>query len=255
MKVGICIALEKAPLAVNAGFDYVELAVSEIMARDPWDSAVYAGLPIEACNLFFPGGVKLFAENPAERFKALPYIFAAKKRLTELGVAIGVVGSGNQRRAPESLSTLEAENKLAKWLAKGTKAPGTTVFAPESLERSETNVGGDCASFSRVLKNHGVGYTADAYHLLKEWEANGREGGLDIPSDAYWEDQMPHKPTHLHLAQLKGRRFPSVNDPMLNGFFERLKELGYDDRVSLECHGLEPEDYGQAIANVRTYVE
>ena len=255
MKVGICISLEKAPLAVDAGFDYVELAVSEMMARDPWDASAYAGLPIEACNLFFPGGVKLFPTDTAEQFNALPYMVEARRRLTELGVAIGVVGSGNQRRCPEGRSTTEAEHALGKWLAEGMQAPGTTVFAPESLERSETNVGGDCASFSRVLKTHGVGYTADAYHLLKEWEANGREGGQEIPSDAYWADQMPHRPTHLHLAQLEGRRFPSLNDLMLAGFFARLRELGYDDRVSLECNSFEPEDYKEAIANVRSYFE
>ena len=255
MKVGICISLEKAPLAVDAGFDYVELAVSEMMARDPWDPSVYAGLPIEACNLFFPGGVKLFPSDHAEQFEALPYIVAAKKRLTEVGVSVGVVGSGNQRRCSEGSSARVAEETLAAWLAIGSQAPGATVFAPESLERSETNVGGDCASFSRVLAKHGVGYTADAYHLLKEWDANGREGGLEIPSDAYWADQMPHKPTHLHLAQLEGRRFPSVGDPMLVGFIARLRELGYDERVSLECNSFEPSDYKQAIANVRSYFD
>ena len=100
MKVGICISLEKAPLAVEAGFDYVELAVSEMMAREPWDPTAYAGLPIEACNLFFPGGVKLFPSDGSEQFDALSYIVAARPRLTEVGVAIGVVGSGNQRRCP-----------------------------------------------------------------------------------------------------------------------------------------------------------
>ena len=253
MKVGICISLEKAPMAVDAGFDYVELAVSEMMAREPWDLSAYKGLPVGACNLFFPGGVKLFPADPAEQFDALAYIKAARIRLTEVSVPLGVVGSGNQRRAHAGIATTAAEDILAGWLAEGMKSPGTTVFAPESLERSETNVGGDCASFSRILAKHGVGYTADAYHLLKEWDANGREAGQDIPTKSYWEDQMPHKPTHLHLAQLEGRRFPQPGDPMLQGFFARLRELGYDERVSLECNGMEPEDYKQAIANVRTY--
>ena len=269
MKVGICISLEKAPLAVESGFDYVELAVSEMMAREPWDTSAYAGLPIEACNLFFPGGVKLFSIERSEAFPILPYLAGAKARLTELGVAVGVVGSGNQRRCPAEIpfpyqgdptdflwSQAESpEEILARHLAMGSGMPGKTVFAPESLERSESNVGIDCAYFSRILAKHGVGYTADAYHLLKEWDANGREGGLSVPSDAYWADQMPHTPTHLHLAQLEGRRYPQVNDPMLVGFFARLRELGFDARVSLECHGLEPEDYRDAIANLRSYFE
>lgn len=272
MKVGICTSLEKAPLAVAAGFDYVELSVSQMMAGrwdatlPPWDTSEYEGLPIEACNLFFPGGVKLFSTNWEERFPVIVYLNQAQQLLTQIGVAVGVVGSGNQRRCLPDVTfphqgdpfdylhgdSESAEEILARWLSVTSGPPGT-VFAPESLERSESNVGVDCASFSRILKKHGVGYTADAYHLLKEWDADGREGGLSEPSVAFWADQLPHCPTHLHLAQLEGRRYPQPNDPMLNGFFRRLKELGYDARVSLECHGLEPEEYQQAIANVRSY--
>ena len=269
MKVGICTSLEKAPLAVDAGFDYVELAVSEMTAREPWDPAVYKGLPIEACNLFFPGGTTLFPTDPADprAVNILEYLAKARIRLTEVGVKVGVVGSGNQRKCPPEIKfpyeshgpnpiwdgAESAEEILARFLDLGMRLPGTTVFAPESLERSETNVGGDCASFSRILKKYNVGYTADAYHLLKEWDANGREGGLGIPTSAYWEDQMPHAPTHLHLAQLEGRRYPQPNDPMLHGFFARLRELDYNERVSLECNGFEPSDYPQAIANLKTY--
>jgi sugar phosphate isomerase/epimerase len=267
VKVGICISLEKAPFAVEAGFDYVELAVSEMCAREPWDLTVYAGLKVEACNLFFPGGVKLFTVERSDAFPILPYLADAKRRLSELGVEVGVVGSGNQRRCPTEIEfpyessptdylwsqAESAEEILARHLAMGSGMPGTTVFAPESLERSESNVGIDCAYFSRILAKHGVGYTADAYHLLKEWDANGSEGGLAFPSDAFWADQMPHMPTHIHLAQLEGRRFPKPNDPMLNGFFARLRELGYDARVSLECQGLDPIDYREAIENVRSY--
>lgn len=274
MKVGICISLEKAPLAVEAGFDYVELAVSQMMSGrwdatpPPWDTSEYNGLPIEACNLFFPGGVKLFSSDWREIFPVFVYFNQARVLLTQIGVAVGVVGSGSQRRCPPEVSfpyggdpfdylygdSESPEEIIARWLA-ATSGPPGTVFAPESLERSESNVGIDCASFSRILAKHGVGYTADAYHLLKEWDANGREGGQEIPSDAYWADQMPHRPTHLHLAQLEGRRFPQVGDPMLEGFFARLRELDYDDRVSLECHSFEPEDYKEAIANVRSYFE
>jgi hypothetical protein len=255
MKVGICTSLEKAPLAVDAGFDYVELAVSEMMARDPWDPSAYIGLPIEVCNLFFPGGVQLFPADPVDQFDIMPYIFEARKRLTDVGVVIGVVGSGNQRRCPPDMDPGNAERKLAFWLQTGMMVSGKTLFAPESLERSETNVGCNCASFCRNLKDIRLGYTADAYHLLKEWDADGREGALDYPSADYWTDQMPHKPMHLHLAQLEGRLYPQVGDPMLVGFFARLREIGYDERVSLECNRLEPGDYKTAISNVKTYFQ
>jgi len=274
MKIGICTSLEKAQLAVDAGFDFVELSVSQMMAGrwdailPPWDTSEYEGLPIEACNLFFPGGVKLFTSNWEERFPVIVYLNQARQLLTQIGVSIGVVGSGNQRRCPPDVSfphkgdpwdylysdSESPEEILARWLA-ATSGPPGTVFAPESLERSESNVGVDCASFSRILNKHGVGYTADAYHLLKEWESEGREGGLSEPSKEFWADQLPHAPLHTHLAQLEGRRFPQPNDPMLIGFFDRLRDLGFNERVSLECNGLNSEDYQQAIINVRTYFE
>ncbi|MBS1702541.1 MAG: hypothetical protein JST12_12820 [Armatimonadetes bacterium] len=267
MKVGICISLEKAPLAVEAGFDYVELSVSEIATRDPWDTTPYEGLPIEACNLFFPGHFRMF--DHALRSLIIPYFDIAKPRLHELGVQVAVIGSGNQRRCPDNiLFPFESSALVDTWA--GADSPEevfarymtffdyatqyrTPIPAPESLERSETNVGTDCATFSRVLAKHKIGYTADAFHILHEWDANGREGGLDTPSKEFWADQLPHKPTHLHLAQLEGRRFPQPNDSMLEGFFARLRELGYDDRVSLECRDFEPADYKQAIANLKTY--
>ncbi|MEI7986886.1 MAG: hypothetical protein WCI55_14770 [Armatimonadota bacterium] len=274
MKIGICTSLGKAPLAVDAGFDYVELSVSQMMAGrwdailPPWDTSEYEGLPIEACNLFFPGGVKLFSSNWEGLFPVIVYLNQAREILTQIGVSIGVVGSGNQRRCPPDVSfphkgdpfdylfsdSESPEEILARWLA-ATSGPPGTVFAPESLERSESNVGVNCASFSRILNKHGVGYTADAFHLLKEWESEGREGGLSEPSKEFWADQLPHAPLHTHLAQLEGRRFPQPNDPMLIGFFDRLRDLGFNERVSLECNGLYSEDYKQAISNVQTYFE
>ena len=271
MKVGICTSLEKAPAAVDAGFDYVELAVSEITSRDPWEISAYKGLPVHACNLFFPGGVKLFPANRVNEdgFNVIEYLGKARQRLSELGVKVAVVGSGNQRRCPADIQfpyqsdalidtwhgAESPEEILARYMARFKEMPGTTVPAPESLERGETNVGSDCGTFSTVLKKYEVGYTADAFHLLREWDSNGRENGLEIPSETYWAEQLPHAPLHVHLAQLEGRRFPQPGDPMIVGFFDRLTLLGYKGRVSLECNQFEPTDYRQAIANVRSYFE
>lgn len=274
MKVGICTSLENAPVAVDAGFDYVELSASRMMANPPWntsldpfDASPYRALPVEVCNLFFPGDAKLFSTDWQEIFPVIVYLGLAQKRLAEAGIEVAVIGSGNQRRCPPEVKfpyrddpliykhadSESPEEIIARWLADFSQPPEPVKFAPESLERSETNVGTGCASFSRILKKHGIGYTADAYHLLREWEADGREGGLDAPSVAFWADQLPHCPTHLHLAQLEGRRFPQPKDPMLEGFFARVFELGYNDRVSLECSNLNSDDYRQAMENVRSY--
>jgi sugar phosphate isomerase/epimerase len=58
----------------------------------------------------------------------------------------------------------------------------------------------------------------------------------------------------VHLATLEGRSAPQPNDPLLLGFFERLRKLNYNGMMSLECSGLEPADYRQALNNLRTYI-
>jgi len=123
---------------------------------------------------------------------------------------------------------------FAKMIAYFQTGPTEVIFAPESLNRSETNVGVECGEMARVLASYGVAYTADSYHLLYEWNANGREGGREYPTEEYWTEQIPHLPVHVHLGDLP-RNLPEENDPMILGFFERLSALGYTGRVSLEC--------------------
>ncbi len=108
------------------------------------------------------------------------------------------------------------------------------LIAPEALNRSETNLGNDCGKFANTMHYYGIPYTADVYHILYEWDADGREGGLTVPSDAFWEEQLPFAPAHVHLADLPRRAAPAADDPMLAGFFRRLKAMDYQGRMSLE---------------------
>jgi hypothetical protein len=108
------------------------------------------------------------------------------------------------------------------------------LIAPEGLNRTETDLGTDTGSFANTLAYYGIPYTADAYHILKEWDFDGREGGLSAPSEQYWAAQLPFVPVHAHIADLPDRLAPKADDLMLSGFFRRMKELGYEVRVSLE---------------------
>ncbi|HLO97731.1 MAG TPA: TIM barrel protein [Fimbriimonas sp.] len=260
--LGICTSLEKAHLAVEAGFDYVEISASEIAQQEPWTTEPYQNLPIQVVNLFFPGGVTLWDHG---KFNPYHYTENLAPRLAELGVSIAVIGSGGQRRLAE-----EAMADVVHWHPEKPQEPESvmaTLFhslqllcesqlkiAPESLNRTETNVGTDCGSFARTLAERGIGYTADLYHILREWDFDGREGGLPAPTQAFWEEQLPFAPLHVHVAQLEGRRAPEPGDPMLEGGFARLRQLGYTGRFSLECNGLEPGEYGPAIQNLKSYM-
>ena len=190
------------------------------------------------------------------------------RRAEELGTKVMVVGSGRQRAYPaeapwppiqsaidlldmmqSSESPLEGFAKMIEYFQTG---PTGITFAPESLNRSETNVGNDCGELARVLQDHGVSYTADSYHLLYEWDSDYREGSLDYPSKGFWNDQIPFLPAHVHLGDLP-RVLPNPSDPMIRGFMDRLNELGYDGRISLECT-IPEKDYVRAADVLREII-
>jgi hypothetical protein len=254
------------------GFDYVELSASEMAAMEPWDPSVYDGLNVKTLNLLLPGGVSVWTLPPAVVVAQLKKLIPRAKQIGVEVAVFG--GGGQRRHAcspeawaerpnpyrpcstPESafgkllflglceifeegfdmlLSSAastpedfraEIRSSVRSWMA--------PLIAPEGLNRSETDLGTDTGSFANILAYYGIPYTADAYHILKEWDFDGREGGLSAPSEEYWAAQLPFAPVHAHIADLPDRFAPKADDLMLSGFFRRLKELGYEGRVSLE---------------------
>lgn len=238
MKFGICCGIDSAHQALDLGAEYIELGAVAFNGLEPdWDPLPFVGLPIETTNVFFPGAIKLFGD---ERTPYEEYAKRAIARAAEVGVKIMVVGSGVSRRAPEGSDAPTMDAEFADIVANMQRiaSPYGIAMAPESLTRLETNVGNDLGRLARLLKERGVAFTADSFHVLKEWEfdtegegSGTRDGG---PSAAHWEDQIPFAPAHIHIGDLP-RNYPKAADPMMQGFANRIKELGYDGRISLEC--------------------
>jgi sugar phosphate isomerase/epimerase len=247
MTFGICTSLSIAPLALKAGFDYVECGAGEMTMMDPWNPSAYEGLRVESMNLFFAGHLDLYGSDEWRSYGA-----TLSARAKEIGVQRLVVGSGALRKSREGSNIEETEAQFIKIL-QAIQSDNEITLYPESLNRSETDVFNDCATLARKTLEAGVGYTADSYHLLYEWDSNGREGGLPAPSAEFWESQMPHLPGHVHLAALEGRRAPRQDDPMISGFASRLIQLGYNDRISFECRYLNPESFTEALMDLQTY--
>jgi sugar phosphate isomerase/epimerase len=252
MRFGICGGIDIAERALAAGFDYVEVGASSFANLEPFDPEVYRSAHAEASNLFFPASIKLFGP---ERTSYLDYAEQAVERAAEIGIEVMVIGSGGARRAPEGMANAD-ENfvRIAGEVARIASRHGIAV-APESLNRTETNVGNDLGRLAHLLRNEGVGYTADSYHVLYEWNAdavNGAGSGSGAPDAAHWAGQLPFTPTHVHIADLP-RFAPRADDPMLTGFVNRLRELEYDARVSLECKlpDMEVETLRNAVDELR----
>lgn len=248
MKFGICGGTDLAPRALAAGFDYVEVGASSFALQEEFDAAFYRSLRAEASNLFFPGTIRLFG---AERTPYLDYAQTAVHRAAEIGVSVMVIGSGGSRRAPDGLDPVEAEREfveIAGEIADYARRFNITI-APESLNRSETNVGNDLGTFATALRSRGVGYTADSYHVLYEWNA---DGGTGAPDAEHWRIQLPHRPDHVHVGDLP-RNAPEPGDPMIEGFAARLRELEYDGRISIEAHRRDDSDaeLQRVLANLK----
>ena len=209
MRLGLCCNPSEGPAALAAGYDYVEYPAN-------------ATEPSETTNLFFPPETRMY-EHGLPKGKGI--IEAASKR----GVRIMVLGSGGVRRAPEGMADAEARFvALAAELDRFAQTLGMRV-APESLNPSETNVGNSLPDLARALAAEGAPYTADSYHGLVETGTQDADADLE-----FWREQVPIKPLHVHFAPF-ARNVPTGDEPSLISFFARLRELGYDDRASLEC--------------------
>lgn len=237
MRFGVCCGPDRFDAALAAGADYVEPAAFSL-ARDPSYAGRLKGYPVEATNVFFPGDLKLYDDEMA----ALAHAETVLLQAGSLGVAVCVIGSGAARRAPAEVMREWAEGRFVELVGQMNavaEAAGVKL-APESLCRDETDVGNDLAALALGLREVGVSYTADSFHILKEWDAERRV----VPLATTWVEQVPFAPAHVHLGPLL-RDPPNADDPMLPGFFRRLKELGYDERISLEVTW---EDFQREVA-------
>jgi sugar phosphate isomerase/epimerase len=246
MKFGVCCSLQDASMVLESGFDYVELPSFDL-ASETFREAIYAGLPVPVTNLFFPGGFNLYTDD-WESYAALIF-----PRARAIGIRTMVVGSGGARRALEGVSLADAEETFVNTVSamQGIADEFDIVLAPESLNRSETNVGTDLATLALALRARGCQFTADSYHVLQEAAADGQLQDLST----LMVSQIPALPAHVHLGDLP-RNPPSQDDPQILAFASRLKSLGYKGNVSLECRWTDlSEQLPLALTNLRKLFE
>src|SRR5258708_1268806 len=95
--------------AKAAGFDYVELAASEIagLSDAEFEQAAarirQVGLPVPAMNLFLPATLKVTGPD-IDRDQQMTYVRNAFARLQRIGTTIVVFGSGPARLGPDGFS-------------------------------------------------------------------------------------------------------------------------------------------------------
>lgn len=253
LKIGLCGGIPKAPLAADAGFDYMETSVNDALQpreddsafqslRDQWAASP---LPLEALNGFIPGDLKIC--GPDRPYDALmAYMRTAVRRADALGVRRIVFGSGAARRVPDGFPMDEAWKQLVEFGRQcGEAASGTGVtIAVEPLNPKECNVVDSVrkgAQLVRDIDHPHVRLLVDSYH----WGVSG-ETAEDILSCAGLF-------VHTHAATWPNRRVPGVEPSDFASFFRALARAGYrDGRVSVEAGCDNPErDLSRAVQCLR----
>jgi D-psicose/D-tagatose/L-ribulose 3-epimerase len=233
--VGYCVGLKGLETAKAAGFDYVELGVSEIAALSDadFDAALervkQAGIPTPNANLFLPGTIRLTGPQPTDPEQQMAYVRKAFARLNRLGVKIVCFGSGGARRVPDGFPKDEAFQQLVafgKRIAPEARANGITVVI-EPLRRQETNIINTTAEGFELVTAVGdpnFELLIDFYHLASEKE------------DPAIILQVREHIRHLHMANPQGRVFPLKWDEFdYAPFFANLRQIGYAGRISVEA--------------------
>lgn len=241
IRFGCCIgtSLERIALLREAGFDYAEVEIKNIVKLSDDDFAVYLqkaqdiGLPIESGYMYLADGMfvnRLQADPDALR----RYCEKAAERCHALGIQTIVYGSGASRRIPEGLTPAQVFEDIAAFLrdiAAPSVAPYGIPIAIEPLEKK----GGDlihtvseAKQLSDAVGNPLVRCLADLYHMYKE----------DDPMSAITD--CGDKLLHAHVAEPVGRVYPRRDDGFdLTPFLRALLQAGCP-RVSVEAET--PED-------------
>jgi len=250
--VGHCVGLKGLETAKAAGFDYVEISVTEIAALSDadFDAALervkQVGMPTLNANLFLPGNIRLTGPQATDPEQQMAYVSKAFARLNRLGVKIVCFGSGGARRVPDGFPKEEAFKQLVafgKRIVPEARANGITVVI-EPLRSQETNIINTAAEGFELVKAVGdpnFELLIDFYHLASEKE------------DPAIILQAREHIRHLHMANPQGRVFPLNWDEFdYAPFFANLRQIGYAGRISIEASSRDvPSEAPRAIALLR----
>ncbi|MGN8646048.1 sugar phosphate isomerase/epimerase family protein [Gracilibacillus sp. HCP3S3_G5_1] len=248
MKIGCCASIEHMNLVAAAGFDFLECTVVSLVPENDADYEVIrkkyqaSDLPIEVCNVFLPGHLKVTGNNVNETAMET-YLSKAIPRVREVGADTIVFGSGGARSYPAHFSKIKAEKQLVQFLhiaAKYAEEQDITIVI-EPLNRKESNIINNVPEAVELAKkvNHpSIRVLADFYHMEEEQEP------LQHIADA------GSLLGHIHVAD-SDRLAPGTGRYPYEAFVNYLKEVNYRKRISVECDWMNFEE--EAVRSYRFF--
>ncbi len=247
MKLGICGGEKQFAAAAKNGFCYMDVPLTGVRdlsgdaLRAMRDKALDMGLTIDCFVCFFGSEVTLYGGESARDF-ALDYATRNFETVRLLGGSVCCIGSGGARSVPEGMDRRQAEEELVELLQRlaDRAADYGISLAVEPLRPAETNMINTVADGIRIKRaadRKNLGCLVDFFHAY----SNGEElSALDA--------LRPGELIHVHLARPNpDRGAPREEDiPALTAWRDKLREIGYDGRVTVECRW--PSDFDAAVA-------
>lgn len=243
MKIGVCGYLsgknrdggefDFLSAARAAGFDYVEFPLSTVAGLSAEDfrevlARVRAGgIPVEACNVMFPGTLRLTGPE-VDIQTARAYLDLAFERAAMLGAKVLVFGSAGARNVPPGYALEHAWLQLVAMLrvAGPVAAANGLTLCIEPLNREESNIIQSAAegyTLVKLVDHPQVRLLVDYFHMAHD----GEDCGIIRTAREVVR--------HAHFADPEGRIYPAENKPHFMDFFGALRDIAYDGRVSLEA--------------------
>ncbi len=252
MRLGItCNTLHRVQEAAKYGFDYLEVTLKWLQAMTPEELDEFEaelkkyGITVGSFNSFFGPEVKLMGDGVD-----MNQIREITKKNVELAVRFNpkvvVIGSGRARIIPEGVSKEEAMKVFGEVvdLAANICAEHGIGVVIEPLRYKETNFINtilEGKEMSEYIGNPNVGCFIDFFHFHQ----NGEE--LDSI------DELKGKLIHTHLARPNpDRKSPKPEDePIIRSWMEKLRQIGYDESLTLECVWENPDDMSEELERLQ----
>ena len=220
----------------EAGFDYVELPLAELTRltdterEDVVGRLNSSGMSCEVCNNMFPKTFRL--TGPDVRIdEVLAYAEKALHIAGSIGAKSVVFGSGPAKMVPEGFPLDEGYRQVVDLLKLVDPIAGRNgiTIAIEPLRKAECNLINTFEEGVRLAEDVGgenIKVLVDYYHLTVEDESPEKVR-------KYGKGSL----VHVHMANPDGRIFPkSMDESDYRPFFDALRQIGYEGRVSCEAY-------------------
>jgi sugar phosphate isomerase/epimerase len=217
---------ERIQIIKNAGFDYIEVGVSQLAALS--DEAFQQvrtkineiGITAESANGFMPGELKV--TGPTVQWDQVQnYLKKAIGRIASLEGEIIVFGSGGARSIPDGYTGWKQDIEKFLGLAGEIAQPYHITIVIEPLRKAESNILNQSVDGKPFWNRH-IKQLIDFYHFEEEQEPIDH---FQTVGDALY---------HIHAADT-GRYYPGSGSYPYDQYKQAIKQIGYDKRISIEC--------------------